>query len=240
MGKAPGFNRRTLERQAEEREPGSARPSRLPRVEALLNAVVPQNDTAGYVREISRLWGEARDKFLAIGEYLSLAKQQLVHGEYEAMIRSQLPFGKSVAHRMRTVAEAVRDGKLARNSLPQSYATAYELTLFTDQQLRHAEEQGLVRPDVTRSEIVAFRRTFDQPSSRDSCQDELFREWRKLHSQIERLQQDLQRATARRLAIEQEIGPDLEHFARRHIGQVLEGEAEPMGESPQPDDPDAH
>jgi hypothetical protein len=230
MGKAPRFNRRMLDRQAEEREPVPARPGGLSRAEALLNAVVPQNDTAGYVREISRLWGEARDKFLAIGEYLSLAKQQLAHGEYEAMIRSQLPFGKSAAHRMRTVAEAVRDGRLARDSLPQSYATAYELTLLTDRQLRLAEEQGLVRPDVARSKIVAFRRTFDRPSPGDDHRDELLREWRKLGGQIERLQQELQRAMARRLEIEREIGPSLDQLGGRSIGQVLESRVEPMEE----------
>ena len=230
MVKAPRFNRRMLDRQAEEREPMLARPSGLSRAEALLNAVVPQNDAAGYVREISRLWGEVRDKFLAIGEYLSLAKQQLAHGEYEAMIHSQLPFGKSAAHRMRTVAEAVRNGRLARNSLPQSYATAYELTLLTDRQLRLAEEQGLIRPDVVRSEIVAFRRRFDRPSPGDSRRDELLREWHKLGGQIERLQQELQHATARRLEIEQEIGPDLDQLRGRRIGQVLEGRAEPVEE----------
>ena len=107
MAKPVRLNRRALEKQAEEREVRPARPSGLSRAEALLNAVVPQNNSAGYVREISRLWSEARDKFLAIGEYLSLAKRQLAHGECEAMIRSQLPFGKSAAHLMRTVAEAV-------------------------------------------------------------------------------------------------------------------------------------
>jgi hypothetical protein len=226
MGKAPRFNRRMLDRQAEEHEPVSARPGGLSRAEAQLNTVVPQNDVAGYVREISRLWGEARDKFLAIGEYLSLAKQQLAHGEYEAMIRSQLPFGKSAAHRMRTVAEAVKDGRLARDSLPQSYATAYELTLMTDRQLRLAEKQGLVRPDVARSEIVAFRRTSDRPSSGDDRRHELLCEWRKLCGQIERLQQELQRTMTRRLEIEREIGPALDELSGRRTGQVLEGRAE--------------
>lgn len=230
MDKAPRFNRRMLDRQAEEREAISVRPGGLSRAEALLNAVVPQNNAAGYVREISRLWDEARDKFLAIGEYLSLAKQQLAHGEYEAMIYSQLPFGKSAAHRMRTVAEAVKDGRLARESLPQSYATAYELTLLTDRQLHLAQKQGLIRPDVVRSEIVAFRRRFDRPFPGDDCQGELLREWRKLGGQIERLQQELQHAMARRLEIEQEIGPDLGQLSGRQTGQILKGRAEPVEE----------
>lgn len=230
MDKPVRLNRRTLEKQAEKREAGLARPGGLSRAEGLLNAVVPQNDAAGYVREISRLWSEAKDKFLAIGEYLSLAKEQLAHGEYEAMIRSQLPFGKSAAHRMRTVAEAVRNGRLARDSLPQSYATAYELTLLNDRQLRLAESRGLIRLDVHRAELVAFRRAFDKPTTTEGRQSELLREWRKLGAEIERLQEKLRRAMDRRLDIERKIGPDLEHLGLHQQGQVLEGTAEIVGE----------
>ena len=226
MDKIARLNRRALEKQAEEREVRPARPSGLSRAEALLNAVVPQNNSAGYVREISRLWSEARDKFLAIGEYLSLAKRQLAHGEYEAMIRSQLPFGKSAAHRMRTVAEAVGDGKLARDNLPLSYATAYELTLLSDQQLRLAEDRGLVRPDVHRSEIVAFRRAFISPGTTDGRQGALLYEWQKLGAEIRQLQEQLQRAINRRLEIEREIGPDLERLDLRKSSQILEGRVE--------------
>jgi len=226
MDKIARLNRRSLEKQAEEREVKPARSSGLSRAEALLNAVVPQNNSTGYVREISRLWSEARDKFLAIGEYLSLAKRQLAHGEYEAMIRSQLPFGKSAAHRMRTVAEALGDGKLARDNLPLSYATAYELTLLSDQQLRIAEDRGLVRPDVHRSEIVAFRRAFVSPGTAEGRQGELLCEWRKLGAEIRQLQEQLQRTMDRRLDIEQEIGPDLDRLDLRQRSQILEGSVE--------------
>jgi hypothetical protein len=228
MSKPLRLNRRALEKQAEEREaePAPVRPGGLSRAEALLNAVVPQNDAAGYVREISRLWSEAKEKFLAIGEYLSLAKRQLAHGEYEAMIRSQLPFSKSAAHRMRAVAEAVKDGRLPRDSLPHSYATAYELTLLSDQQLRIAEDRGLVRPDVYRSEIVAFRRELETAPLAGSREGELLREWRALGAEIQRLQQQLRRALGRRLEIEREIGPELDRRGIRRGGRVIEGRAE--------------
>jgi len=226
MDKIARLNRRALEKQAEEREVKPARSSGLSRAEALLNAVVPQNNSTGYVREISRLWSEARDKFLAIGEYLSLAKRQLAHGEYEAMIRSQLPFGKSAAHRMRTVAEAVGSGKLARDNLPLSYATAYELTLLSDQQLRLAEDRGLVRPDVHRSEIVAFRRAFISPGTTDGRQGALLYEWQKLGAEIRQLQEQLQGAMTRRLEIEREIGPDLDRLDLRQPNQIVEGRIE--------------
>jgi len=126
------LNRRALERhrEAEESAAATARmqvptlPTRH-RMEGIVNAVVPQADVEGYVREIKRLWHEARDKFLAIGEYLVQAKETLPHGEYEKMIETRLPFKPAAALRIRTVAEAVRRERLRREEVPCSYNTAY-------------------------------------------------------------------------------------------------------------------
>jgi hypothetical protein len=127
------------------------------RLEGIVNAVVPQADVEGYVREICRLWHEARDKFLAIGEYLIHAKETLQHGEYERMIETRLPFQPAAALRIRTVAEAVRRERLRREEVPCSYNTAYELTLLAPDELEEAKSRNLVRPDVYLREIKAFR-----------------------------------------------------------------------------------
>jgi hypothetical protein len=203
------LNRRVLEKQAEEKEKTSlpVRLSTLPRTEALLNTVVPQVNMEGYVREISRLWGEAKEKFLAIGDYLLMAKSQLAHGEYEAMIQTKLPFGKSAAHRMRAVAEAVKSGRLPKDRLPHSYATAYELTLLSNQQLRVAEDRGLVHPNVHLSEIKSFRQETSGSTNVELDQEgALIQEWKLLGEKIEHLEAQLQRAAARRLEIESKIG----------------------------------
>ena len=72
------------------------------RLQGILNAVVPQTDGTGYIHELNRLWEQVRDKFLAMGEYLELAKANLPHGHYEMMFadskRNQSsPFGRAAA-----------------------------------------------------------------------------------------------------------------------------------------------
>ena len=159
-------------------------PKALARAEGILNAVVPQNDVDGYVREIGRLWLEAKSKFMAIGEYLMQAKQVLPHGEYEVMIRTRLPFNTSAAHKMRAVAEAVQGGRILRGMLPNSYATAYELTLLNDQELRIAEARSLVRPDVFLREIQALRAELRAPVGAQK-RAALLRERERIHRAVE-------------------------------------------------------
>ena len=79
-------NRRALDRQREnelERPPAIVNSG--DRLQGILNAVVPQTDGTGYIHELNRLWEQVRDKFLAMGEYLELAKANLPHGHYEMM-----------------------------------------------------------------------------------------------------------------------------------------------------------
>jgi len=191
------LNRRALDRGREART--AAEPLRsMVEVgrQGILNAVVTQDSPEAYAREISRLWSEARDKFMAIGEYLLMAKRSLAHGEYEDMIRSRLPFGPSAARKMRAVAEAVQDGKVSVDRLPNSYATAYELTLLSQDEFRAAEGRGLVRPDVFLRDIQALRAEMRAPVG-SQRQLALQKEHEKIKRDIERLN-----ARAREIALE--------------------------------------
>lgn len=193
------INRRALDKlRAQELEQSPAvTPRAGTRAEGIMNAVVPQNDVAGYTREISRLWGEARDKFLAIGEYLIHAKRTLPHGEYELMIRTRLPFNPSAAHKMRAVAEAVHEGRIPRTQLPHSYATAYELTLLSEQEFQVAMSRGLVRPDVYLREVQALRvelRAPIGPQRRAALvreRERLTREYERIRTRMEEIDREL-------------------------------------------------
>lgn len=188
---ASARNRRALDKIRHEELDREPAPSFThTRAEGILNAVVPQNGVDGYVREISRLWLEAKSKFMAIGEYLMQAKRTLPHGEYEAMIRSRLPFNTSAAHKMRAVAEAVHDGRILAEKLPNSYATAYELTLLDDEELRIAEARSLVRPDVFLREIQALRAELRGPVG-PQRRAALVRERERLIREIERVRDRL-------------------------------------------------
>jgi hypothetical protein len=180
-------NRRTLDRQ---RETEVEQPTPLgavgSRTEDVLNFVVPQNDLRGYSREISRLYAESKDKFLAIGHYLYLANETLPHGQYELMIRTSLPFTRETARKLRRIYEAVRAGLLDREKMPHSYATAFEITRLTDRELKIAVGRDLIRPNVYLSEIRALQNELRAPIDLDR-QETLEREKREAIEKISRL-----------------------------------------------------
>jgi len=70
-------------------------------------------------REIRTLWETASDLFLTIGEYLLQAKATLKHGEYQELISRELPFGYQVAHKLKAVAEKVKEGAIPLDRLPK-------------------------------------------------------------------------------------------------------------------------
>ncbi|GEN61593.1 hypothetical protein ANI02nite_34770 [Acetobacter nitrogenifigens DSM 23921 = NBRC 105050] len=111
--------------------------------------------------EISEKWGQARDAFLSIGRSLLELENVLSKSEY-LRLRSGterlFPFSDATATQFRQIARAVDTGKIPLEKCPGSYGTAYQITLLTDVQLQLANERGLIRPDVTRKEILSLRR----------------------------------------------------------------------------------
>jgi hypothetical protein len=132
------------------------------RVEVVKKAHLTLEKREDYVAEIRRLWQDAQERFILIGRYLVQAKQTLAHGEFQKMIAEELPFGVTVAYRLRTVAEAVDGGRLPQDSVPRDYTVAYELARMPDEQLELAKSESLVRPDVTRREVNSFRTKLKQ------------------------------------------------------------------------------
>lgn len=168
------------------------------RMEAVRIVVERLPSRQAYAEELTRLWREAQDRFVAIGEYLLQAKETLPHGEYEKMVEADLPFGRAVAHTLRTVAVAVNEGRLAKPELPRSYTTAYFLATLKPDHLALARERGLVRHDVPRSSVNAFRRELrgrdDEPNRRS-----------RLANERERLNVQLAAIQTRLAEIEQEL-----------------------------------
>ena len=204
----------------------------ITRMDAVRTAVERLPTRQAYAEELTRLWREAQDRFVAIGEYLTHAKETLAHGEYERMVESDLPFGRAVAHTLRTVAMAVREGRLAKLELPRSYTTAYFLATLEPDHLALARERGLVRHDVPRSIIDAFRRELRRPSG-DHVYLELSRERARLWLQLTAIQ-------ARLAEIDGRIGPESKHVLEGEVASepfsqseeaVLTTSAEPMSKS---------
>lgn len=111
--------------------------------------------------EIQKEWGDARDSFLAIGRALIALESDLTKSEFARLrhgTKRLFPFSDATATQLRQIARAVDGGRIPANACPGSYGTAYQITLLTEPQLRVACERGLIRPDVTRREIMQLRR----------------------------------------------------------------------------------
>src|SRR5271166_6081773 len=110
--------------------------------------------------EVRHHWGTARDAFLSIGRALRLAEERLTPQEFLRLRRGSdrlFPFADSVATQLRKIAEAVDSGRIPESECPGSYFNAYQLAVLPDHQLKIAADRNLVRADVTRAEVLAFR-----------------------------------------------------------------------------------
>ncbi|MBX9596026.1 MAG: hypothetical protein K2X46_16805 [Roseomonas sp.] len=111
--------------------------------------------------EIQKEWGDARDSFLAIGRALLALEGDLTKAEFARLRHGTerlFPFSDATATQLRQIARAVDGGRIPAEACPGSYGTAYQITLLSEPQLRVARERGLIRPDVTRREIMQLRR----------------------------------------------------------------------------------
>jgi hypothetical protein len=155
------------------------------RFQVLSNSIRDLSSETDVVDEVAKLWREAQDKFLTIGRYLVRAKERF-RGSYEAAILPQLPFGKGVAYQLRAVAVAVDEGRLLEEEMPHSYATAYQLVSLPQSDFDLARKEHLVRPDVLRREVEAFRARVR--SSSIERRTVLLRELKRLKGEVSRAQ----------------------------------------------------
>jgi hypothetical protein len=131
------------------------------------------NDAAAWALLINARWRESAEKIIDAGRYLIAAKAALPHGDFGAMIETQLAFSASTAQRLMAIAA---DGRLSNPAhvqhLPPSWGTLYEITKLSDDEFHRAIEQQIIRPDMERREVEKMRpaahgrQSSDGPGSR--------------------------------------------------------------------------
>ncbi len=140
------------------------------RVEGMLDEITVLSSRDQYVAEIRSLWDDAKKRFLSIGRYLNQAKNTLAHGEFNAMIESDLPFTPATAYQMRAVAEAVEAGRVQVEELPGSYSIAYQITTLSNDEIVEARQRGLLNAAVKRADIISFKKAARVPRQSSKSQ----------------------------------------------------------------------
>jgi len=159
--------------------------------------------------EVQKEWGDARDSFLGIGRALLSLEADLTRAEFQRLRQGSdrlFPFSDATATQLRQIARAVDSGKISADACPGSYGTAYQLTLLTESQMRIALRRGLVRPDVTRREIMQLRREVQKAECDTETRDGLDRsalrmEQKRLLTRRERLSSELDAINQRLVAL---------------------------------------
>lgn len=128
------------------------------RVQALQLSKVEPRQAHEYVAEIARLWSRAQGAFLEIGRLLLQAKERLPHGQYVTTVEAELPFSSRTAYQLREAARWAMGGAVPPERLPGSYSTIYLLSTLKQPLLLEAEREGLIRPELKRAELIAWRR----------------------------------------------------------------------------------
>jgi N6-adenosine-specific RNA methylase IME4 len=116
-----------------------------------------------WAKHISDAWRESNAEMITgifqTGHDLITAKEELDHGEFQAMVKHDLPFSPRTARMLMTI---TRDDRLQNGTmapfLPPSWRTLYEISRLPDQDLYYLRDTGVIHPNVQRKEIVAARK----------------------------------------------------------------------------------
>ncbi len=124
----------------------------------LTSEAPPPTSRADYANRITEAWQRSLQGILEAGRDLIAAKEALPHGEFQAMVESDLPFGPRSARMLMAVAKHPRLSDRNHGSdLPASWRTLYELSKLDDDSFAAALEGGKIRPDMERQEARALR-----------------------------------------------------------------------------------
>ena len=129
-------------------------------------AIARTNPRAEFVKAINQAWASGPEHIFEVGDLLIEAKKQLPHGQFEAMVESDLPFSSSTARKLREIAQ---DPKLRNrahaHALPSSWTTLSELQKLKPKAFKKAVNDNQIKPEMQRSDAKRLRRdsTKDDP-----------------------------------------------------------------------------
>lgn len=124
------------------------------------------NLRAQFAERITAAWHKGREWILAAGNALIEAKRSLPHGDFTAMIERDLPFGPDTARRfIRIAADPKLSNHATSHVLPEAIEAMDALVKLDDNQFETAIARGVIHPEMTVKEAVAYVREVRGASS---------------------------------------------------------------------------
>jgi len=136
-----------------------ARLRQLPNLRAETKPAKTRSEWAAAICEASE---RAIGAFIKVGRTLIDAKQALPHGDFMAMIETDLPFGPSTAERLMKIAADKRISAHGPN-LPTRWRTVYELTKLDDETFEQGIASGEINPQMQRQAAKRIKVTVTDP-----------------------------------------------------------------------------
>lgn len=124
--------------------------------------------TAGWASRIAAAWQSSIDGILETGRLLTEAKAATSHGDFERMVRGELPFGPQAARKLMSIAKDQRLTDRAHvRVLPSHWSTLYELTQLDDDEFEEALKAGTINPEMQRKDVPRKPRQRQEPATPD-------------------------------------------------------------------------
>jgi hypothetical protein len=109
-----------------------------------------------FVDEINTIWRKGAQDYIACGQYLIEAKEELHRNVFDAMVKTKLDFDASVARKLMCIAaNPLLCAHVHR--LPPSWSTLYELSQLRGEVLKAAIDDGRVHPGMERKHAIALK-----------------------------------------------------------------------------------
>jgi hypothetical protein len=116
--------------------------------------------------KIFSAWQKTVESYIEVGQLLIEARQNLAHGEYEAMIKSDLPFSAATARKLVAIADhQVLSNRSHGNVLPSNWTTLYQLALLPPDRCKQCIENGAINPKMQRKDAAALIKKPPRPAS---------------------------------------------------------------------------
>lgn len=152
-----------------------------------------------FEQSVNRLLGEARDRYRLVGEVLLEWKASTPHGQFMRLITERITLGTlklanyQAANRFMAIAQALREGRLSEDVLPKEDGAAYLLATMRPDEIDAARREGLVRPDVSKTELTALRKHLrtPAPTPNDNRRADLERRIARLKQQLAEAEEEL-------------------------------------------------